>query len=65
MNIQYNDFLEGAVITLGVLALVLTALLIYLIFLLARIEQTLWRMQRLLYPEVKRDGFGKRIYSRF
>lgn len=64
MNAQLSSTAEMTLMMLGVLTLILVALVLYLITLLARVEQTLWRMSRLLRPEVLRDAEGKPIHQR-
>jgi len=64
MNVQLSDTAEMTLMMLGVLTLIIVALVLYLITLLIRVEQILWRLGRLIRPEVLRDGKGKPIHQR-
>jgi len=59
-----TDTLEIELLMLGVFILMLTAILLYLVVVLGRIERTLYRLAKYIHPEVLRDAFGNRLHIR-
>lgn len=59
-----TDTLEIELLMMGAIVLILAAAIIYLIALLGRVEMMLYRMQKLLHPEVLRDANGERLRFR-